>query len=196
MTVDEQQLVERVRSGESEAFQELVERYKQRIYYLAYDLMGTHQDAEDASQEVFVKAYLSIGKFRGDSKLSSWLHRITVNACHDMRRKKRPLQIVPLQQEIQEDHVMEMEDPKAGPQEKLEQQYLQGDIEKALDKLTPRERTVFVMRHYHDLMLKDIADNLKISEGTVKSLLFRALRRLRKVLHPYERFYLQGEQNG
>jgi len=85
---DEQVLIQRARIGEMSAFRELVEQYKKKIYYLSLDLTGNHHDAEDLSQEVFIKAYRSLKNFRGDAKFNSWLYRITVNTCISQRRKK------------------------------------------------------------------------------------------------------------
>ena len=85
---EEQVFVQRIQQGEMSAFRELVERYQKKIYYLAYDLTGNHHDAEDISQEVFIKAFRSMKKFRGDAKLSSWLYRITVNTGISQKRKK------------------------------------------------------------------------------------------------------------
>ncbi|UCE05915.1 MAG: sigma-70 family RNA polymerase sigma factor, partial [bacterium] len=88
-TVNEEQvLIECARNGEMGAFRELVERYKKKIYYLSLDLTGNHHDAEDLSQEVFIKAYRNLKKFRGDAKFNSWLYRIMVNTCISQRRKK------------------------------------------------------------------------------------------------------------
>jgi len=85
---EEQVLVQRMQQGDMLAFRELVERYKKNIYYLSYDLTGNHHDAEDLSQEVFIKAFRSMSNFRGDAKLSSWLYRITVNTAISQKRKK------------------------------------------------------------------------------------------------------------
>jgi RNA polymerase sigma-70 factor (ECF subfamily) len=81
MTGEEQLLVENVQRGEMAAFQELVEKYKQKVYYMALDMTGNHHDAEDLSQEVFMKVYSSIKDFRGESRLSTWLYRIAMNTC-------------------------------------------------------------------------------------------------------------------
>ncbi|HSE39601.1 MAG TPA: sigma factor, partial [Acidobacteriota bacterium] len=80
MVSDEQELLSRAQKGDEGAFQTIVDKYKRQMYYLALDLTGNHHDAEDLSQEAFVKAYTSIQGFRGDAKISSWLHRIVVNA--------------------------------------------------------------------------------------------------------------------
>jgi hypothetical protein len=84
---EEQLLIQRARNGEMGTFRELVELHKKKIYYLSLDLTGNHHDAEDLSQEVFIKAYRALKNFRGDAKFNSWLHRITVNTCISQRRK-------------------------------------------------------------------------------------------------------------
>jgi RNA polymerase sigma-70 factor, ECF subfamily len=185
MTVDENVIIDQVRSGQLQAFQEIVDQYKRKVYYLAYDMMGNHEDAEDVSQEVFLRAFRFIKDFRGEAKLSSWLYRITHNVCIDQRRKK-PLAVLSLTPDDETGTEIEIEDSGSSPEDSLKARRLQTDIEKALGSLTPRERSVFVMRHYNELMVREIADILEISEGTVKSLLFRAVRRLRKTLASHQ----------
>jgi RNA polymerase sigma-70 factor, ECF subfamily len=185
MTVDEGRVVDQIRGGEPEAFQELVERYKKKIYYLAYDMTGNHQDAEDVSQEVFLRVFRFMKDFRGEAKLSSWLYRITMNVCIDQQRRRGPI-IISLHHDVEKEGEMEIEDSRSpSPVRQAEADAMQKDIERALQNLTPRERAVFTLRHYNDLMVREIAEILKISDGTVKSLLFRAVRRLRKVLSGY-----------
>jgi RNA polymerase sigma-70 factor (ECF subfamily) len=153
-----------------------VEKYKQKVYYMALDMTGNHHDAEDLSQEVFIKVFGAIKDFRGDSKLSSWLYRIAMNTCIDKTRRKR-LKLVELDERV-------AEKPSSGdnPQRAMEARSTQKQIDQALQKLPPRQRCIFVMRHYNEMMLREIAENLKISEGTVKAQLFRAVHRLQKEL--------------
>ena len=176
MTNEEQLLVESVQRGELPAFQELVEKYKQKVYYMALDMTGNHHDAEDLSQEVFIKVYTSIKDFRGDSKLSSWMYRIAMNTCIDKTRRKR-LKLVEF-----DDKVAEKPEVKDDPQKAMESLAMQKQIDQALQKLPPRQRMIFVMRHYNELLLKEIAEALQISEGTVKAQLFRAIQKLQKEL--------------
>ena len=181
-------LVERARQGEKAAFRELVERYKKRIYYLSLDLTGNHHDAEDLSQEVFIKAYRSLKDFRGDAKFSSWLYRIAVNTCISQSRKKS-YTAMKLQENFEQE-ASERQSPDEGsfgqnPEKSAEAGLIQQHIEAALLQLTPRERSIFVLRHYHDLPFKQIAGTLKITLGAVKSMHFRAVRRLQKELAFY-----------
>ncbi|MFZ5515454.1 MAG: RNA polymerase sigma factor [Candidatus Zhuqueibacterota bacterium] len=188
-------LVERARQGEKAAFRELVERYKKRIYYLSRDLTGNHHDAEDLSQEVFIKAYRSLKDFRGDAQFSSWLYRIAVNTSISQRRKKSYAAMT-LHDFIEEDRGdnQDQEHLSTGqnPERSAEAGLMQAHIDAALQRLAPRERSIFVLRHYHDLPLKEIAETLSITVGSVKSLHFRAIKRLRKELSFYrEEFGLE-----
>ncbi|MBI5214397.1 MAG: sigma-70 family RNA polymerase sigma factor [Ignavibacteriae bacterium] len=185
--IDEQTLVEQTRNGNMNAFRQLVERYQVKIYRLAYDLSGNHLDAQDVSQDVFLKAYKSLHNFRGDSKFGTWLYRITVNTCYDHRSKKSLTMFKPthLTDDDENSIPVEPRSTSVTPEQSAEASLIQKDIERALEQLTPREKIVFTLRHYHDLPLKEIADMLEISLGSVKTLLFRAIRRLQSELSIY-----------
>ncbi|MFQ5628247.1 MAG: RNA polymerase sigma factor [bacterium] len=188
MSENERLLIERARKNDMSAFREIVEQYKEKIYYLAYDLTSNRHDAEDIAQEVFIKAFRSLDNFRGDAKIGSWLYRITINTSINKKRKKAltEMSLVENFNEKPGEH-----DPFSGktysenPERSAESQMIQQHINLALTKLANKERSVFVLRHYQDLPLKEIAHILNIAEGTVKSLLFRAIRRLQKELAFY-----------
>jgi RNA polymerase sigma-70 factor (ECF subfamily) len=185
---DEYELVRRIQAGEPSAFREFVQRYQRDVYGLAYDLCGNHHDAEDLSQEVFIKAHRALGTFRADARPGSWLYRITMNTFLDSRRRK-PVSIVslnaPRDSESGDDHPVDMPAPTAGPDRVTHSAQVREDVEQALAGLSAQERTVFVMRHYHDMSIRDIAASLSIAEGTVKSMLFRSIRKLRDRLAQY-----------
>ena len=183
--MDESAIIEGMARGDQRAFRELVERYKKKVYYLALDMAGNAVDAEDISQEVFLKVYRSFSTFRRGAKLGSWLYRVTYNAAIDHLRSKGA---VP---EPVDDQVLEsrsaggaglaqgrMPDPAAA----AEASDLQRRIARALEKVSPQEKAVFLLRHNEDLMLKDIAETLGLSIGSVKSYLFRAVHKLQKEL--------------
>ncbi len=182
---NEKNIIELVCAGDMYAFESIVERYKKKVYYIAYDIVGNHHDAEDISQEVFIKMYRTLSRFRKDAKMSSWLYQIAVNTSIDVlrKRKSKPL-LNALDLEEAETH----ENPpgstggKDDPERRAVASLMQEHIQKALCKITPQERTVFVMRHYNEFKIREIADVLEVSSGTVKSLLFRALKKLRKEL--------------
>lgn len=188
MQPNEQVLVDRFCGGDHTAFHELVGQYKKKIYYLAYDIMGDHQEAEDISQEVFIKMFRSLKKFRRDAKMSSWLYQITVNASIDSLRKKssKPKRSIDEFEQINiQEQLLGGTVQSLDPQRSAESSQIQNHISQALQKISPKERTVFVMRHYNDLKLNEIAEILNITIGTVKSLLFRAIKKLRKELSSY-----------
>jgi RNA polymerase sigma-70 factor (ECF subfamily) len=174
-------LVERACSGETRAFAEIVENHKKKIFYLAYDLTGSTQDAEDLSQEVFMKAFRFLKTYKGEASLRSWLYRITLNTFLDHKRK------LSYQAEREQKPLGEDVETAAAenPEDYAESRQIRQHLEKALGNLSPRERAVFVMRHYQELPGKEVGKLLNISEGTVKSLLFRAVKKLQKLLAVY-----------
>jgi len=185
---EEKRLIERVQSGDRLAFKQLVESNKKAVYYLAYDLTGNHQDAEDLSQEVFIKMYNSISKFRGEAKLITWLRKITANLFIDMRRSKL-YKSNRLHDSLEEKQI-EVESQNSinlSIEEKTDSGLLKETVENALHKLTPKEKSIFIMRHYHGMKNSEIGESLNIAAGTVKSQLFRAVQKLQKNLAPYRR---------
>jgi len=185
--MDENAIIEGMARGDQRAFRELVERYKKKVYYLALDMAGNPVDAEDISQEVFLKVYRSFGTFRRGARLGSWLYRVTYNASIDHLRRKGAAP-EPVADEVLESlsRVGAGLPPRgaADPAAAVESSQLQERIARALEKVSPQEKAVFLLRHYEDLMLKDIAASLGLSIGSVKSYLFRAVRKLQKELGP------------
>ncbi len=184
MTKDERELIRRLQSGDVAAFRELVETNKRRLFALAYGLVGNVQEAEDVSQEAFIKIYQSIGNFRGDSQLSSWMYRIVVNLCLNRRRKKA-LTAMELRGDFDNDGALRS-GADTNPEQHTEASLLQKHLRRALRRLSPQQRTIFALRHDQDLPLKDISAILHISEGTVKSQLFRAVGKLQQALAFYK----------
>lgn len=191
---DEKLLIDRAQKGDFDAFRQLVERSKITTYRLAYDLTGSRQDAEDISQEVYIRAFRRLAAFRGDAKWSSWLHRITVNLFLDQKRAKKPT--VEYNEEMETATTMNPgahSSPDPGPEKSAEAGVIQEHIDRALGSLPPQERSVFVLRHYQDLKLREIASVMNLAEGTVKVYLFRAVRKLQRELHFYRTdFGLEG----
>ncbi len=183
---DEKLLIDRAQRGEIDAFRQLVERSKITTYRLAYDLTGDRHEAEDVSQETYIRAYRGLAGFRGDARWSSWLHRITVNAFIDHRRANKR-NYVEYDEALEGDELMEPggnhSSPHPPPDSSAEGGMIREHVERALGRLPDKERSVFVLRHYQDLPLKEIAAALDLAEGTVKVYLFRAVRRLQEELH-------------
>lgn len=179
---DEKLLIDRARNGDTDAFRQLVERSKITTYRLAYDLTGNRHDAEDLSQEAYIRAFRGLPSFRGDAKWSSWLHRITLNTFLDQKKAKRT-DTVEYNDELESPELnSNHRAPAPGPDRRADGSLIQEQIERALGCLSPTERSVFVMRHYHDMPIREIGSALTIAEGTVKVHLFRAVRRMQRKL--------------
>ena len=139
-------------------------------------------DADDLSQEVFIRIFNSIPNFRHESKFSTWIYRVTINCWINMKKSKG-YKIRERQDRLDNNfYLNEQKASEQNPQREAEKSDLQKFIRNALHILSTKEKSVFIMRHYHDLSLKEIGTTLNISVGTVKSLLFRAINKLQKQL--------------
>jgi RNA polymerase sigma-70 factor (ECF subfamily) len=185
---DEHHPVEPADNGDMAVFCELVKNNRDKIFRLAYDLTGNRRDAEDLSQEVFTKVYRSFGTFRGDSDAGSWLYRITVN-CWTDRKRRKSLPTADFNDEISREYSNHnwpaAEHATDNPEHVLQMTTIQVHIDQALRKLTKKQRAIFVLHHYNGLPIKEIAAIFMMSEGTVKSLLHRSLKKLRRELSFY-----------
>jgi RNA polymerase sigma-70 factor, ECF subfamily len=174
----DQSLVQQSASGRREAFDELVVRYRRRVYNLVRALTGGDSDAEDLVQDVFIRAYRAIGSFRGDSAFRSWLYRIAINVAHTHldRRRVRDTVLVP-----PSDDGVPVEGTAAG--EGVEETLLKRQIiDRALAELPEELRVLVVLRDVQGLKYEEIAEVVKTPRGTVESRLFRARQRLRPML--------------
>ncbi len=179
--VDRAVLVERFKSGEFDAFDEIVDRYRGRVYNIAYRFTHNCEDALDVSQEVFIKVFKSLGRLKDSSAFDAWLRRVTVNACMDHLRRRPNEQMLESSAYFDQEYVTGS-GRTDGPVEDSE---LRRVISRAVEQLPRRQKRVFILRHYEGLALKEIAEALNCSLGTVKAHLFRATRRMRKLLTPY-----------
>jgi RNA polymerase sigma-70 factor (ECF subfamily) len=174
-------LVARAAAGDASAFHALVERHRAMVYRMAYQFSGNHHDAEDIAQDVFIKVYRALDRFRHDAQVTSWLYRIVMNACIDHRRRHAPAGWAPFTEDTE---VRMLNTPEDGPGP--EQQTYGGQIgdvlEQEIARLPPGQRLVFMMRHHEGLKLSEIAEALGLAEGTVKRQLHAAVHRLRHAL--------------
>ena len=190
--LDERVLVEQARAGSRVAFEELVRRYDRDVLRLALNLMKRTEDARDVYQEAFLKVYRNLHRFRFECSFYTWLYRIVTNVCldHLRRRQARPEDQAPeLRATHQEDGVAtdffeRQREHRAtlDPERHLIGQEIKAKLAAAMERLSPRERIVFEMKHYQGLKLRAIGDALGTSEETVKNSLFRATRKLRSEL--------------
>jgi RNA polymerase sigma-70 factor (ECF subfamily) len=159
--------------GEREAFDRLVERYQRDVYRLCYRYVNNHHDANDMAQEVFLKAYRAISKFRGESAFSTWLYRIAVNTCLNFRQAKRP-PTEPLSETFA--------DARDGAALDVERAERARIVREAVSRLPERQRATLILKMFHELTHEEVAGILGSSVGTVKANLFHALNNLRKLL--------------
>jgi RNA polymerase sigma-70 factor (ECF subfamily) len=179
-------LVERAKDGDAEAFGELVRKYQKRIYELAYSFTRNPEDAYDLSQEIFLRAFNALDRFEGKSTFYTWLYQIGKNACIDYTRRRSSRFMTPFVEELPPDDVLiNPRRPEELETRRLEQVELGQEIKKAIQQLSPRQKQVFILRHYEGLALREIADTLHLRIGSVKAHLFSATRRLRELLTPY-----------
>ena len=151
------------------------------VYRLAYQFAGNHHDAEDIAQDVFIKVYRSLDRFRYDAQLTSWLYRIVMNACIDHKRRQSPAGWAPFTEDA-EQKMANTPEERPGPEEQAYGGQIGDVLASEIARLPPGQRLVFTMRHHEGLKLSEIADALGLAEGTVKRQLHAAVHRLRAAL--------------
>ena len=183
-------LIKKAQKGDSSAFEELIYANEAFVYNLALRSLRSPEDAQDAAQEVFIKAWTSLGSFRGDSKFSVWLYRITGNVCTDMLRKRKG-EVISLSyaNDEGEDAQIEIADTAPTPQEALEKKERSAALAAALDALPADYRRAIIMRESGGMSYEEIASALKIDIGTVKSRIFRGRKKLCEILSADGNFF-------
>ena len=181
MTVDDElRTIKKVQNGDKDAFEEIVLANQKNVYNLALKLTGNEEDALDISQEAFLKAYIQLESFRGESRFSVWLYRLTYNLCIDFLRKKSKMTVISLSTNDEDNDAGDIEIPDV--RELPEDAYLRSETKKAItksiDELGPSHREIFIMREITGMSYGDMAATLNVSEGTVKSRLARARKNL------------------
>ncbi|MBO8138731.1 MAG: sigma-70 family RNA polymerase sigma factor [Desulfotomaculum sp.] len=177
-SIDDHQLIEKCKSGDYIAFEELVRRYENKVYSVAYRFMGNHADACDLAQEAFIRIYQGLPNFRGDSSLMTWIYHITANVCRDELRRRQKKQTLSLD----EDHndkdnmppILSLPSDEPGPEEEIERMEIRKQVEQCLNMLSDEHRLILIMREMQQLSYEEISEVLGCSLGTVKSRLSRA----------------------
>ncbi len=167
-------LIARSVAGDLEAYDRLVAVHQDRIYQVAYRITGNHEDASDAAQETFLNAFRSLARFRGAASLSTWLHRIAVNAALDLIRRRPPQPTVPLESVTVSGGTE--------PEDAASRSDVQRRINQAIASLPAEQRVVVVLRDLQGLPYEDIASVLQIPPGTLRSRLSRSREALRRLL--------------
>ena len=182
----DERLVQSCQAGDSTAFDCLARRHQKLVFRLIYRIVGKDADIEDIAQEVFLRAYKGLDKFRGDAAFSTWLTRITVNYCLKVlnQRKTKPLlerltSFIAWSKESTQQSVVELQEQRAV-------------VKQALERLSPKHKAAIVLLYFEEYSCEEIAEILGCSVGTVKSRLYHARIKLKKLLSPY---FFEGEWN-
>ena len=183
--MDETILIQKSQQGDMDAFEQLLLRYEKKVYTIAYKYMGNAEDASDLAQEALIKAYQSIGTFRGESSFATWIGRITANRCLDELRKRKRLQTTSLDEEmeLEEGSVQkEIASEKDTPEQHTIRQETVQYVQQKLAQMRDEYRLVLVLRELEGHSYEDIAEMLNCSLGTVKSRISRARNYLKELV--------------
>ena len=180
MFADEKRLIEACIKGEDKAYRELYRRHGDRVYQLAYRYFNNPDDAADITQETFLRVFRSIGNYRGEAKLSTWIARIAYNIGLSHIKKKN----IPLVEETVLDHVESDGDyPRMpSPHVDVEQKIISGLVQDEIERLPVYYKTAMTLYHLDGMSYDEIVDIMKVSEGTVKSYIFRGRKMLKERL--------------
>ena len=179
----ENEIIRSVLRGNVNDFEKLVTAYEKNVYNIALRMVGDPEDAADMTQETFIKAYRALSGFRGDSKFSSWLYRIASNVCLDFLRSRSRHPQVSLSTVDEDDRAtFELPDMRQNPEEQLMKKLGMEAVRRGLEQLPEQQRQILVLRELGGLSYAELAQTLGLEEGTVKSRIFRARKRLGALL--------------
>jgi RNA polymerase sigma-70 factor (ECF subfamily) len=188
-TADDPTLVKLAQKGNTEAFEELVARHRDKIYARAFSMLRNEDDATDLSQEAWVKGWQRLHQFQGDASFATWMTRIVINLCLDQLRKLKRVRADSIDQMDDESGGVERQMPiiNPNPTERLELGELRQRIDRALNQLSYEHRTVLILHEFEELEYKVIAKKMECSIGTVMSRLFYARRKMANLLASLKR---------
>ncbi len=180
--------IEALKKGDDKAFALLVDAFSHKIYNLSFSILKNKEDASDATQETFTTIYLSVGQFKGESSISTWIYRIAVNKCNEFMRKKNRLKRSGQTVEIsQMDFAKKIhtDQPFLHPGVELDRKEKASLLTAALDELPEKQRTAFTLHKVDGFSYTEIAAIMNVSLSAIESLIFRARQNLRKLLEAY-----------
>ncbi len=181
----DEQIVELALTGDADAFGEIVCRWERRIFALAFGMLGREEDARDATQETFMSAFRNLRGFRGEAKVSSWLHRIAINQCISRQRRAKVRGEASLDDETEKDAACFATPTERSPARVVEGRERSVAVRIAVNSLPVELRQVIVMKEFEELTFREIADTLGLPLSTVKSRLYTGLRQLQMRLQKF-----------
>lgn len=179
LDLTDEQIVELALSEDPNAFGEIVRRWERKIFALCFGMLGREDDARDAAQETFIAAYRNLARFRGDARVSSWLHRIAVNQCLTTKRRDRSRAEDLIDDENGEEDRVFVAAPQYSPARKIEKAERMTLVRQAVTTLPSDLRQVIVMKEFEEMTFQEISETLELPLSTVKSRLYTALKQLR-----------------
>ena len=184
MEANDEQIVDRAKRGDTEAFRQLVLAHSQRVFRVCFRITGEEMLAEDAVQDTFLKAWQKRQSFDGRSRYTTWLHRIATNAAIDLMRKRGNLTLgVTDDAAMQADRMSGNEPPLEA---KVDATVATHVASRAMETLTAMERVAFSLRHFEGVPVKEISRTLEISQAACKNAIFRAVKKMRAAMQDYE----------
>jgi len=184
--IDDFSLIKAIQAGDHQAFESLVRRYQHQVANLIYVTMGSRDDVDDIAQEVFIRVYRSLSRFKFDASFFSWIYRITMNLCIDEIRKRKIRKVLSLDFLTEDALEKNRQNKDHGmPSDSMLKDERRQVVQSALRRLKPEHRDILVLREYKDLGYSEIAETLDISLEAVKSRIFRARSELKILLSEY-----------
>jgi len=187
MTQKETELIIRARNGNIPAFEELIYNYDRKVLALALKYVKNEDDAKDIYQEVFIRVFKGLNRFQFKSEFSTWLYRIVTNVCLTYKTRSNKREFISIHSENDEENEntkagIEIMDSEPVPDRVVTSSEIKEHIDLALETLSPRQKMIFILKHYEGYKLKEIAEMLHCGEGTIKKYLFDAVRKMRTQL--------------
>lgn len=180
----EEKLIKRIKKGDRDAFAELVELYKDKVYQITFRMVGNAEEAQDIAQETFLRVYYNLDSYNSSFKFSTWVYRIATNLSIDYLRRRK--QAFSLDKAMEGTDGMDLHDfladPTQGPEEVLLTGELQGQVQQAIKTLSPKYKSIMILRYLEDLSLSEISDIVKLPISTIKTRIHRGREALKKKL--------------
>ena len=185
MVLSDTELIQKAQNGDESAFNELVYRYDRSVLSIALKYVNDSDDAKDIYQEVFLRVFRGLKKFQFKSEFSTWLYRITTNVCLSFIRSGNKKTIMRIDNDMETDvldNITIADDEANNPEQLLMRSEITNNVNEALEKLSPKQKMIFILKHYEGYKIREISEMLNTSEGTIKKYLFEANHKLRRHL--------------
>jgi len=185
MALSDTDLINKAQDGDESAFNELVCRYDRNVLALTLKYVNDRDDAKDIYQEVFLRVFRGLKNFKFKSEFSTWLYRITVNVCLTFIKSGKKQSMIRINSDMENDdidYIVGSDDKANSPNELLSRNEFTDNVKEALEKLSPKQKMIFVLKHFEGYKIREIASMIDCGEGTVKKYLFEANHKLRDQL--------------